>query len=490
MKKLLTVLLALLLCLSLAGCSSSSEEVDTGEKATLTFEISTLFIVPAVEATQNVEQEMNAYLAELGKNYEIKLKVTAIGDYLTTVPMELAGGGDDCPDIVQVFSLASDVDNGYYVNLDEYLEKELKPTADLIGNVIGSGKVNGSYYMIPRYFGTVLDWKWIYNTEYVEGAGVDVSKIHDIDTLEEACAQMKAKYPNDYFIVYTNQFDYLYRQSTKTSVVGTYGATIGESKEVVNYYETDAYKNAVYKAYDFRQKGYADPEGSNNTASHDTVVMNGDSKGVIMGHSAQTDAIADMFTNTNTYGATFGAVTIGMDDLATDTLGVGISYTCKHPEYAADFINLLYTDEYVWDTLIYGKEGQDYAWNADHTLFTYPEGLDFNTIPYNLQYSCGMIGNGFYTKAFEGATDSGSDPEYGMKLMGEAWCPPLYGFTPNVANVANEVAAVQNVVEQYNDVLLYGDVNPDEVYPKFLSDLKDAGIDAIIAEFNTQAAEY
>ena len=489
MKKLLTLLLALLMCFSLAGCGSQEEQTST-EKSTLTFEISTLFIVPDLTATQNVQDEMNRYLAEIGKNYEIKLKVTSIGDYLTTVPMELAGGGEDCPDIVQVFNLASDVENGYYVNLDEYLDKELADTKALIGDVIGSGKVNGSYYMIPRFFGTVLDWKWVYNKEYAEGAGIDVAAINDIDSLEAACEQMKVKYPNDYFIVYTDQFPNLYRLQNHTSLVGTYGATIGSDKTIVNYYETEAYKNAIYKAYDFRQKGYADPEGSNNTASHDTVVMSGASKGVIMGHSAEAAGIADMFTNTNTYGATFGATTIAIDDLATDTLGVGVSYTCKNPAAAADFINLLYTDEYVWDTLIYGKEGQDWAWNADKTLFTYPEGKDFNTIPYNLQYSCGMIGNGFYTRAFEGATDSGSDPEYGKKLMGMAWCPPLYGFTPNVGAVANEVAAVQNVVEQYNNVLIYGDVNPDEVYPQFLAALTDAGIDAIIAEFNTQAASF
>ena len=489
MKKLLTLLLALLMCFSLAGCGSQEEQTST-EKSTLTFEISTLFIVPDLTATQNVQDEMNRYLAEIGKNYEIKLKVTSIGDYLTTVPMELAGGGEDCPDIVQVFNLASDVENGYYVNLDEYLDKELADTKALIGDVIGSGKVNGSYYMIPRFFGTVLDWKWVYNKEYAEGAGIDVAAINDIDSLEAACEQMKVKYPNDYFIVYTDQFPNLYRLQNHTSLVGTYGATIGSDKTIVNYYETEAYKNAIYKAYDFRQKGLADPEGSNNTASHDTVVMSGASKGVIMGHSAEAAGIADMFTNTNTYGATFGAVTIGIDDLATDTLGVGISYTCKDPAAAADFINLLYTDEYVWDTLIYGKEGQDWAWNADKTVFTYPEGLDFNTIPYNLQYSCGMIGNGFYTRAFEGATDSGSDPEYGKKLMGMAWCPPLYGFIPSAANVANELAAVQNVVEQYNNSLIYGDVNPDDVYPQFLQALKDAGIDVIIAEYNAQAASF
>ena len=79
MKKLLTLLLAMLMCFTLVGCGDKQEETTTDEKATLTFEISTLFIVPALEATQAVQDEMNNYLASLGKNYEVKLKVTSIG---------------------------------------------------------------------------------------------------------------------------------------------------------------------------------------------------------------------------------------------------------------------------------------------------------------------------------------------------------------------------------------------------------------------------
>ena len=66
MKKLLTLLLALLMVCSLVGCGGK-EEPTTTEKSTLTFEISTLFIVPDLTATQNVQDEMNRYLAEIGK---------------------------------------------------------------------------------------------------------------------------------------------------------------------------------------------------------------------------------------------------------------------------------------------------------------------------------------------------------------------------------------------------------------------------------------
>ena len=140
--------------------------------------------------------------------------------------------------------------------------------------------------------------------------------------------------------------------------------------------------------------------------------------------------------------------------------------------------------------MIYGVEGQDYVWNADHTKVNYPEGLDFNSVPYNCIYSCGMIGNGFQGLEYETSDESGSDREYGKKLMEEAWCPPLYGFIPSTANVMNEITAIGNVVEQYNNVLSYGDVDPEVEYPKFIAALKDAGIDKLIADYQAQADEW
>ena len=492
-QRILALLLSLVLVLTcIPGCGEKKSG-SNGEPSVITLDMSTLFIVPSLEATQKVEDVINDYLKNTLKEdgYKIHLKITSIGDYLQKIPMELASGGEDTPDIVQVFSLADWANQGYIIPLDDYTDKELKPTLDKIGNIVGSGKMSGHLYMVPRYFGTVLDWKFIYNKDLVEAAGVDMTKVNNMDTLSDALAQLKTKYPDEHFLVYCDQFNRIYNAETHTSQVGTYTATVGDSTTLINYYESDAFKNAIYKAYEFRQKGYADPEGSANTLSHDAVVMGGSSKGVIMGHSADTSAIASMFTEQNTYGATFDAVTIAIDDLSTDTLGIGISHSCKDPVSAAKFINLLYTDEFVWKTLIYGAEGQDYEWNEDHTKAHYPDGLDFNSIPYNCLYSCGMIGNGFQSIEFEGnSANSGSDNEYGMKLMGMAWCPPLYGLTPSTANVMNEITAVSNVVEQYSDVLMYGDVDPDVEYPKFIAALKDAGIDKIVADYQQQADEW
>ena len=501
MKKILALILVLVMVMGMVACGGSTTTApQTGNKTeapaadgaasndvyTVKFALITLMTVPNLDAIQVVEDEVNRYLAESGETrYVLDLSVVNIADYFTNIPMELAAGQG--PDLIMMLdTMPTYVDNGYVIPLDPYMDTELKETADLIGPILNSGKINGSVYMIPRYYGTVLDWKFIYNNDLANGV-YDMSKVTDLDSLEPALAALKEKYPDEHFLVYSDQFHMMYSYETNTSAIGTYAATVGDSTKLVSYYETEAYKKAIQTAYEWRQKGYLDPEGSTNTLTHDEAVFSGSSKGVIMGHSAPVDGIADMFDDMNAYGADFEAVTIGYSDLYTDTVGVGVSYTSKRPDLAANLINHLYCDEYLWNTLIYGVEGQDYNWNADHTVVSYPEGMDGFSIPYlGMMYSCGIIGNGFFYLPFEG-NNAGNSPEYGMELMQKAWAPPLYGFTPSNANVLNEVAAVSNVVSQYNEVLTYGDVNPAEFYDLFIGELKAAGIDAIIADYQAQA---
>ena len=207
MKKFLALLLVLVLTFSLAACGKKNDETGT-EPYHVKLQMSTLMIVPALSATQVVQDAINDYLKNtLGITaWDLELEIVSIGDYFTTVPMELAGG--EGADVIQVFDMASFVDQGYIVPLDAYLGKELKPTVDLIGNILGSGQMATGTYMIPRYYGTVLDWKFIYNKEMGDAAGVDVSKATDLDTLGPVLAELKEAYPDEHFLVYLS-FPYM-----------------------------------------------------------------------------------------------------------------------------------------------------------------------------------------------------------------------------------------------------------------------------------------
>ena len=277
----------------------------------------------------------------------------------------------------------------------------------------------------------------------------------------------------------------LYCEEDHTAVVGTYFATVGDSTELVSLFDTAAYKKAAEKAYEWRQKGYVDPEGSAQTLTHDVLSQSGACKGVYMGHAYSVPTIEQMFTMNNTYGATFKAVSIGKTSLTSNTLTYGIAYTSKHPKEAAEVLNLIWTDEYVMSTLIYGLEGVSWEWNADKSSIQYPEGLGLDSVPYTCLFSCGAFGNQFLLYGMDGNT-SNEDKEYMKELIDSAWVAPLFGFTPNSDNVSTQVAAVSNVYNQYDKALMYGDVDPASYLPEFQAALEAAGINDILADYQAQ----
>ena len=77
--------------------------------------------------------------------------------------------------------------------------------------------------------------------------------------------------------------------------------------------------------------------------------------------------------------------------------------------------------------------------------------------------------------------------EKGLK---EATESPLLGFNFNQEPVADEIANVNNVVNEYVAGLHTGTVDPEKVLPEFNKALKDAGIDKIKEEMQRQYDEF
>lgn len=514
-RKFIAILLALVMCLSLVACASSDEDktpsdnktsdskpstsgdsgstsgdkTSGGEPYRVRLTLPTMMTIPAESETQKVEDAINEYMRdELGiTDYEMDLELASLTDYQTVVSMALASG--EKYDIILANNLNTFVTNGYMADLTDYMDNELAGASDVLPeNWLRAGTINGKVYAIPCYKGMVLSWKYIYD-DAVYGNIVEANNIDSIDSLDAAMPALKAAAPDERPYVYANQNVNLEYFKDHVSTIGTYTATVGDSTELVNIFATDAFKRGCEMAYKWSQAGYTDPEGSTNTLSHDAIIMAGQSKGVMMGHAYSIETIDQMFTMNNTYGGTFKSVQIATSDMSTNTLTYGIAYTSENVSAAASMLNLIWTDEFIMSSLIYGLEGVSWEWNEDHTSIQYPEGLDINTVPYTALYTCGAFGNQFNLYGFDGNT-SEADKAFMEELMDNAWYPPLFGFIPDSTNVATQVAAVSNVYDQYFKVLTYGDVNPDEYLPKFLSELETAGINDIIAEYQSQVDEW
>lgn len=468
------------------AAETAQEAPAAGEPYEIKMALSYILTPPGDEAVQATEDVINDYLKNtLGiDEFKVDLKILSITDANTIIPMDLAAGQE--LDIINVGSrnISNYVANGYLMPLDDYLDNELKDAYEIVKDFMICFYQNDHYYALATWSGQIGDYRLIYNKDMVD-AVCDMSEVDTWDEVLDVLEQLKEAYPDEHFVANSSVLPAIYSIQDHTCTVGNYLATVGDSTDLVNYYATDAYRLACEKAYELRQKGMVDPEGSSQTMGADALCYSGSTKGVIMCHPLTAKTISETFTLANTYGATFDAVTFGRTPMPNAIYSFGIPYTSGNPSAAAKLLNLIWTDEFLYNTLGFGVEGKDYLWNEDHTEIYYPEGLTQQTVDYNCIFLLAGLGDQRMIWHAPGGT-SAEDVEFIKEQMSNCYIPPAYGFAPSTANVANQIAAVSNVVDQYNNALIYGDVDPAEFLPKFLQELDNAGMNDIIADYQAQ----
>ncbi len=162
----------------------------------------------------------------------------------------------------------------------------------------------------------------------------------------------------------------------------------------------------------------------------------------------------------------------------------GICRTSAHPDVAMKFLELLNTDKQVYRLLTHGIEGQDYVVvDKANGVIGFPPGKDASTVGWNpdTPWMFGNLFNSYYTdKAIVGAWDQ-------MRQINAAATPSTaLGFSFNPDKVKTQIAQILSVEKQYGDPILKGLVDPNTALPQYLQKLKEAGIDDVIAELQTQ----
>ena len=71
--------------------------------------------------------------------------------------------------------------------------------------------------------------------------------------------------------------------------------------------------------------------------------------------------------------------------------------TSKSVDGAIKLLSIAYTDEYVYNTMLFGLEDRDYVVvDEELGLIDYPEGMDANTVPYCAYMTMGEWGTEAY----------------------------------------------------------------------------------------------
>ena len=441
----------------------------------------------------NDSEELNLIAEEMSKitkakiNATVKLQPINAGAWAQQVNLMLAS--QEKIDVIttsSIFGFSSQAVAGYLLPLDELLANHGKSITDLIDKeFIDAGKINGTQYAIPTNKDMAGQGGIVLRKDLAEKYNIDITSIKSINDLEAVFEVIKKNEPNmlPLAIATPSTLSPVDMISNYDPLLDYNGVLPGYDNglKVENPYELPEYMEALKIMRDWYQKGYISKDAATNTEPTTEMAKAGK---------------AFSFFNTVKVGSSESqSIRIGkpmlaipLTDIHSTTSHVtgfmhSIPRGSKNPERAMMFIDLLYSDKELINILNWGIEGKHYVVKSGNVI-DYPEGIDIKTVKYSTNNISFMFGNQFLNYVWPNQLPD--IWEQTMQYNKNAAKSKALGFTFDATPVKTEIGAVNNVKQQFKGGLETGTLDPEKVLPDYLSRLKQAGMDKIIAEKQKQ----
>lgn len=546
-KRTICLLLAMIMVLSivLAGCSKTAETPAADETPATTEPAETTDNTETPEAPEETaepaleQKTIQLMITGAGKQANSDKVWTAFNEQLqqyvpnTTVEFIDVSFDEYSEKFSQVLASGEGVDlawTGWLINKPQNIaDGNLMPLDDLLAeygqgivDVLGENVVeihrnaDGNIYYLPSWQGLCGERRgWLVVTEIAELAG---------DTWIEDTEAALNKWRNNYSGI--EDFQAVLDQATKYlaaakeagklgagintgrafgwsmyngmySFLGVGGAEIGITYCDGTFTVKDGVAGEHYKLYaktmaDWYKEGYIRSDIMSVDTSTLTMPKNGEitdttyvfSCDPYLTEADQEAAIADAGMDMTYLPIEENAYLI----LGGDT-SYAIPYCADEPERAMMVLNAIYSQPDLYNTLIYGIEGEDYTKNADGTITTsYVGASPTADDSYGIQrWIIGSCKNALI--------NNGTDPNYYADLEAleeTARVNPFLNFTFDRTNVEGICASILNVYYEYGPQIdngVAGD-NWEELYNNYMAARKDAGIEELVTEFQNQLNAY
>lgn len=547
-KRTICLLLAMIMILSivLAGCSKTAETPAADETPATTEPAETTDNTETPEAPEEtaepaLEQKtiqlmitgagkqansdkvwaaFNEQLQQYVPNTTVEFIDVPFEEYSEKFSQVLASGeGVDLAWTGWLINKPQNIADGNLMPLDDLLAEYGQGIVDILGEEvveIHRNAADGKLYYLPSWQGLCGERRgWLVVTEIAELAG---------DTWIEDTEAALNKWRNNYSGI--EDFQAVLDQATKYlaaakeagklgagintgrafgwsmyngmySFLGVGGAEIGITYCDGTFTVKDGVAGEHYKLYaktmaDWYKEGYIRSDIMSVDTSTLTTPKNGEitdttyvfSCDPYLTEADQEAAIADAGMDMTYLPIEENAYLI----LGGDT-SYAIPYCADEPERAMMVLNAIYSQPDLYNTLIYGIEGEDYTKNADGTITTsYVGASPTADDSYGIQrWIIGSCKNALI--------NNGTDPNYYADLEAleaTAQVNPFLNFTFDRTNVEGICASILNVYYEYGPQLdngVAGD-NWEELYNNYMAARKDAGIEELVTEFQNQLNAY
>lgn len=473
------------LTLALSGCggggnnqsSASGSDAGTADKPV---ELIWYTIGTPQKDVDKVMAEVSKYTTEkIGAS--ITMKMIDWGDYQQKMQVLVASG--EPMDIIFTssggFDYVQNARKGAFMELDSLIDQYGKELKDTINPAFLEGsKVDGHNYAIPANKELPQQEVWRFNQNLVDQYGIDTKNVRSLDSLEPLLKTIKEKAPDvtpfamDKNYVPYVPYDYVIQNLPMAVKLDT------TDYKIVNVLDTPEMKEALATMHKYYKAGYVAPEAATTGSTSDLMTS-----GKWLLDRAQTQPFANNVWSTS-YGYPVTS-TPASDAIITNNSVQGsmmaISANSEYPEKAMQFLNLLNTDPVLRNMVDSGIEGTHYKKTADNRMENLPESKNYDMPSYSL-------GNNMLL--YLNPNDPENKWDEFKKFNESGVDSPILSFNFDPKSVSSELAAVQNVKEQFWSSLMTGTVDPEQYLPQAIQKFNDAGLEKIMAEAQKQLDEW
>lgn len=455
----------------LTGCGSGNT-ASVGSKSDGAVQLTWYAIGPEPKDLQAVMDKTNEYLKQK-LNVTLDMKFIDYGDYDQKTSVIINSGEPFDIAFTSADAYLNNARKGAFLELTDYLDKQGKDMKAAIDQRFWDGaKIDGKIYAVPNQKEISTAPMWIFTKEYVDKYNIPYKDIHSLEDLEPWLKIIKEKEPD---VVPMYIYKRVRAPERFDAPVDPVGVEFDDKTLTVkNMFETDYTKQQIKIIRNYYEKGYINADSA--TAKEDNSVKRFVTK-------ADGQPYAENAW-TQKYGFTVVASNI-MKPYVTNASTTGsmlaVAKNSKNPEKAVEILNLLNTDENLRNLIVFGIEGTHYQKIGDSQIKFLDKHKDYIVPAY-------ATGNLFKTYRLEGEPES-KWKEF-QDFNNNSINSPILGFKFNTENVTTEIAAVNNVIEEFRQALYSGSVDPDEYLAKMNAKLKEQGIDKIKVEMQKQVNEW
>jgi putative aldouronate transport system substrate-binding protein len=411
----------------------------------------------------NYDQKMKM-LTMTGQNYDIAFTASWSNDY---------------------FLQAS---RGAFYPLNELLDKYgagIKANVD--PRFLDGAKINGTLYAIPtnKEIGRQLVYRinqnWLKQTGLKMEQFKPYAELETLQSIEPFMQAVKAKLPD--VIPYAVFRNTTYAMGNMETIANSEmpGAILFADKQlkVFNQYEDPQFIKYFIEYHKMYQKGLI-PADAAQIDDNPSLQVSGK---WAVGNAEYQPFADNLWTMSSGY--PIKSVPAYKPVITSNTVTgamMAISINAKRPDIDMKFLDLINSDPYVRNLIQNGIESIHYVRIAKNRIKYLPRRSE----KYNMPGFA--LGNLFITYLLDG------DPEDKWQQFANwnksAIPAPTLGFNFNITPIAPTYAAVSTVIKKYRGGLYTGQNDPQVYLPLMNKELKEAGLDKLLAEEQRQLDEW